>query len=124
MSRKRIDELSNIEFNGARAITRYSNIGRDLARDLSNEFEFGAEDFEAIMREVAKDQGHPLLAVFGAPDIKWRARRVAKRLRRASELQRGAAVELVKFHAQFRREFAPALTTRPKPKARFDMDDD
>lgn len=124
MSRKRIDELSNIEFKGARSITEYANQGRDLARDFCVELGFGADAFEAVMREVAKDQGHPLLAIIGGPDIKWKAKRVAKRLRRAAELQQGAAAELVRFHAQFRREFAPALRPPKKPKAKFNFEDD
>lgn len=124
LSRKRIDELSEIEFSGARAVTRYANTGRDLARDFSRELEFGADTFEAELREVARDKGHPLLAIVGAPDIKWKAKRIARRLRRAAELQKGAAAEMVRFHAQFRREFEAALRPAKKPKAKFNFEDD
>jgi hypothetical protein len=120
---KRIDGLSDIEFTGARSVAEYSRAGRDLCRDASIEFGFSADEIEGAL--VAAMKGHPLLAVVGAPDVRMRARRVAKRLRRAAELQHGAAVELVKFHSQFRREFADILNP-PKTKSgkKFDFKDD
>jgi hypothetical protein len=53
-----------------------------------------------------------------------RARRVARRLRRASELAQGAAVEAVKFNAQFRREFADILNPPKSRGKKFDFKDD
>ncbi|WP_147944526.1 hypothetical protein [Microbispora sp. CSR-4] len=66
-----------------------------------------------------------MLALLGAPDVRLRARRVVKRLRRAAELQRGAGVELVKFHAQFRKEFVEVLPpAKPVKRQKFDWTKD
>lgn len=121
--RSRIPELSNIPWSGPRAITEYARIGRDLCRDLTSEFEIGADELYAVL--IRSFKGHPLLAAFGAPDVRLRARRVVKRLQRAAELQKGAGTELVKFHAQFRREFIDVLP-QAKPEKRkqtFNWDD-
>lgn len=116
--RRKITELSTIEFTGSKAITEYSREGRDLARDLSIEFSFGADDVYGAL--VASQKGHPLLLGI---DVKWRARRVAHRLERAAELAAAAGVELVRFHTQFRREFADILNP-PKARPKFDFKDD
>lgn len=119
-TRKRIPELSAIEFSGSRAITTYSKEGRDLCREMSWEFEMGADEVYAAL--VASQKGHPLL--FNV-DVKWRARRVANRLRRASELQVASGVELVKFRIQFRTEFADVLMPPKATKAKkFDFEDE
>jgi hypothetical protein len=47
--------------------------------------------------------------------VKWRARRVVKRLHRASDLAAAAGVEVVKLRLQFRQEFADVINP-PKPK--------
>lgn len=120
MSRKRIDELSRIEFDGAKSVTRYSRTARDLLRDLTRELEFAADEFEAVMKEAARN-GHPLLM---GVDTKWRARRVAKRLRRAADCTQGAAAEVARFHAAFRREFSESLSPQPKSKRKFDFEDE
>ena len=113
--RSRIPELSNIPWGGPRAITDYAKAGRALCRDLGEEFVLGSDELYAVL--IRSFKGHPILAVFGAPDVRLRARRVVRRLKRASELQRGAGVELVKFHAQFRKEFIDVLP-QAKPSAR------
>jgi hypothetical protein len=120
MSGKRIDELSRIEFDGAKSVTRYSRTARDLLRDFTRELEFAADEFEVTMREAAK-RGHPLLVGL---DVKWRARRVAKRLRRAAEATQGAAAEAVRFHAAFRREFSDQLKPEKKKDRKFDFEDE
>lgn len=119
---KRINDLSGIEFTGARSVAQYSKAARALCRDLSREFEFSAEEIEGAL--IASMKGHPLLALVGAPDVRLRARRVARRLRRASELAQGAAVEAVKFNAQFRREFADILNPPRSTRKTFDFKDD
>lgn len=122
--RGRIPELSAIPWEGPRSITSYAKTGRDLCRDLGQEFETGADELYAVL--IRSFKGHPLLAVLGAPDVRLRARRVVKRLRRAAELEKGAGVELVKFHAQFRKEFVDVLPAA-KPEKRtsvFNWDDD
>ncbi|TYB50219.1 hypothetical protein FXF51_56685 [Nonomuraea sp. PA05] len=122
--RGRIPELSAIPWEGPRAITDYARVGRDLCRDLGQEFEIGSDELYAVL--IRSFKGHPLLSVVGAPDVRLRARRVVKRLKRAAELQKGAGVELVKFHAQFRKEFVDILP-KANPEARkstFNWDDD
>ncbi|MEU4332312.1 hypothetical protein [Nonomuraea dietziae] len=114
-SRNRIPELSAIPWQGPAAITQYAQTGRDLCRDLGEEFATGADELYAVL--IRSFRGHPVLALMGAPDVKLRARRVVKRLKRAAELERGAGVELVKFHAQFRREFVDILP-QAKPEKR------
>jgi hypothetical protein len=119
-SRGRIDELSRIEFDGAKAVTRYSKTAKELLKDFTRELEFSADEFEAVMREAARN-GHPLLMGL---DVKWRARRVSKRLRRAADCTQGAVAEVVRFHAAFRREFAEVLNPTPKKKRKFDFEDE
>jgi len=122
--RARIPELSSIPWAGPRAITEYAKVGRALARDLGEEFEVGSDELYAVL--VRSFKGHPVLSLFGAPDVRLRARRVVRRLKRAAELQRGAGVELVKFHAQFRKEFVDVLP-KAKPEKRkpeFNWEDD
>lgn len=120
--RSRIPELSNIPWQGPRAITDYAKVGRALARDLGEEFNLGADELYAVL--IRSFKGHPVLSVFGAPDVKMRARRVVKRLKRAAELQKGAGIELVKFHAQFRKEFVEVLPqAKPEKRSTFDWND-
>ncbi|MEU6997199.1 hypothetical protein [Nonomuraea sp. NPDC046570] len=114
--RSRIPELSSIPWQGPSAITRYAQVGRNLARDLGEEFALGSDELYAVL--IRSFKGHPVLSVFGAPDVRRRARRVVKRLKRAAELQRGAGVELVKFHAQFRKEFVEVLPPAKPEKRR------
>lgn len=117
-AKRKIPELSEIEFTGAASITRYSQEGRSICRDLSFEFQMAADEVYAALVHSAK--GHPLLA---GMDVKIRARRVRNRLRRAGEHSAAAAVELVAFHSQFRREFADILQPR-KPRKAFDFDEE
>ncbi|MBB6351858.1 hypothetical protein FHU36_008441 [Nonomuraea muscovyensis] len=121
--RSRIPELSAIPWEGPRAITDYARISRNLCRDLGEELNIGSDELYAVL--IRSFKGHPVLSVFGALDVRLRARRVVKRLKRAAELQRGAGVELVKFHAQFRKEFVDILPAA-KPEKRqktFNWDD-
>ncbi|WP_395110585.1 hypothetical protein [Actinomadura sp. SCN-SB] len=118
MSKKRIPELADIPFTGAKSITQYSQASRGICRDLAMEFEMAAEEVYGAL--CASQKGHP--ALFGV-DVKLRARRVRNRLRRASEHAKGAAVETVKFHSQFRKEFADILNP-PKVKPKFNFKDE
>ncbi|MEV0626023.1 hypothetical protein [Nonomuraea wenchangensis] len=122
--RSRIPELSAIPWEGPKAITQYARVGRDLCRDLGEELALGSDElYEVLIRSF---KGHPLLALVGAPDVRRRAKRVVKRLKRAAELQKGAGVELVKFHAQFRKEFVDVLP-QANPERRttsFNWEDD
>ncbi|GAA0949171.1 hypothetical protein [Nonomuraea longicatena] len=114
--RSRIPELSSIPFGGPSAITQYAQVGRHLSRDLAEEFALGADELYAVL--IRSFKGHPVLSLLGAPDVRMRARRVVKRLQRAAELQKGAGVELVKFHAQFRKEFVEVLPKANPEKRR------
>ncbi|MFG1826716.1 hypothetical protein ACGFIJ_29910 [Microbispora bryophytorum] len=121
--RARIPELSSIPWEGPVSITDYAKTGRGLCRDLGEEFNLGADELYAVL--IRSFSGHPVLAILGAPDVRLRARRVVKRLRRAAELQRGAGVELVKFHAQFRKEFVEVLPpAKPAKRQKFDWTKD
>lgn len=115
--RARIPELSAIPWEGPRAITDYARIGRNLCRDLGEEFAVGADELYAVL--VRSYQGHPVLRLFGAPDVRMRARRTINRLRRAAELEKAAGVELVKFHSQFKKEFVDVLPpAKPEKQAK------
>ena len=118
--RKRIPELEAIEFTGAKSIAAYSRSLRDLCRDIANECEFSGEEVIAVL---SRQKGHPLLAGI---DVRIRARRVAKRLFRVSQLQNGAAIESVKFNQEFKLQFADVINPKPDkaPARRFDFDDD
>jgi hypothetical protein len=114
-----IPELASIPFVGAKSITAYSKSGREICRDLSWEFEMAADEVYGAL--VASQKGHALLM---GVDVKWRARRVKNRLLRASESAASAGVELVKFHAQFRREFADVLSPAKSKRPKFDFEDE
>lgn len=118
-TKKRIPELSAIPFTASRSITEYSQTGRGLCRELSWEFEMAAEEVYGVL--VAEGKGNPLLM---GMDVKRRARRVRNRLLRASSSTADAGVELVKFHSQFRREFAEILNPPRERKPEFDWKDD
>jgi hypothetical protein len=110
--RKRIPELESI--------ADYSRALRDLSRDISSETEFAAE---ALVAVLSRQKGHPLLAGI---DVRMRARRVARRLWRTSQLFNGAAVEAVKFNTEFKLQFADVIKPKPtkQPAKRFNFDDD
>jgi hypothetical protein len=116
--RTRIPELRGIEFTGHASIKRYSSKLREVQRDLAMELDWGAEELYAVL---CAQKGHPLLAGL---DIRLRARRVCRRLNRIAELNAGAAVEAVRFYAQFRQEFQDVIAPgKPKPKKNFDFND-
>lgn len=113
----RIPELSGIQFTGHRSVAEYSKALRALCRDLSHETDFAAAEIYTVL---SRQKGHPLLM---GVDVKIRARKVAKRLRRASELAAGGAIEAVAFYREFRLQFAPVITpTKAKPKT-FNFND-
>jgi hypothetical protein len=117
--RTRIPELKGIQFTGAKSVRAYSEKLRELQRRMATELDWGAEELYAVL---CAQKGHPLLA--GA-DIRWRARRVVKRLNRIAELNHGAAVEAVRFYTQFRQEFQEILSPeRARPRREFDFTDD
>ncbi|MGH3380735.1 MAG: hypothetical protein ACRDP6_38975 [Actinoallomurus sp.] len=115
-SRKRIPELQSIEFKGSKSIADYSRTGRDLSRDLAWEYHESADEVRAVL---SAQKGHPLLIGL---DVKIRARRVAAHLKRAAEGQAGVAAALVKFNAEYKRQFVdPANASKRKPKKSWEM---
>jgi hypothetical protein len=98
---RRISELAEVEFEGSlsEAFAEYSRRAEKLALALSFELEMAESDSRAAMSRLS---GHLLL--FGV-DVKVRARRVAKRLRRARELADGIAAEASLFERNYRRYF-------------------
>lgn len=118
MSKDRIPELANIPFTGSKSITEYSQAGRKICRELTIEFDMAADEVYGAL--VASQKGNPLLL---GVDVRLRARRVKKRLQRASEHTKAAGAEMVRFHAQFRKEFADVLNP-PKAKPKFDFKED
>jgi hypothetical protein len=117
-SSTRIPELSTIEIRSTSALKKYIDESRRLARDFSVELDWGAEEITAVLTATGK--GNPWLM---GVDVKWRARRVAQRARRAAELQRGSAVELVRLWQDFVIQFAPALEKHKTPAKTFNFDD-
>lgn len=118
-TRRRIPELQAIDFTGSRSITEYSKEARGLCRELAWEFSMAADDVYAVL--VATGKGHPLLA---GVDVKWRARRVRNRLRRAADYAASAGTETVKFHHQFRADFADVIRPAKRERTRrFDFTD-
>ncbi|WP_433465812.1 hypothetical protein [Spirillospora sp. CA-128828] len=117
--KSRIPELAEIPFTGSKSITEYSQAGRRICRDLAIEFDLSAEEVYKAL--VATAKGNPLL--FGV-DVRMRARRVSKRLKRASEHEAAAGAELVAFHASFRKEFADVLNPPKPPKQTFNFKDE
>ena len=104
--RSRIPELSGIEFTGAESIREYVNALRALCRDLSCELEFAAGELNEVLKQQS---GHPLLMGI---DTRMRARRVSRRLERASMLAGAGAVEAVGLWMEFRRQFADVIRDR------------
>lgn len=118
-TRKRIPELSAIEWTGSRAVTLYAKEGRGLCRELSWEFGMAADELYGAL--VASQKGHP--ALLGV-DVRWRARRVVRRLNRAADHAAAAGVEVVKLRLQFQKEFADIINPPRKPAKTFDFKDD
>jgi hypothetical protein len=117
--RTRIPELKGIEFTGHASIRKYSIKLREIEREFSQELDWGAEELYAVL---CQQRGHPMLAGL---DVRLRARRVCRRLTRIAELHAGAAVEAVRFYAQFRSEFADVINPdKSKAKRSFDFNDE
>lgn len=118
MATRKVPELSGIEFNGHKSMVEYSKVLREILRDLAHETDFAGEEVRAVL---SSQSGHPLL--FGV-DVRLRARKVAKRLHRVSELAAGGAIEAVKFYTEFRLQFGEALNPDRRPRGReFDFND-
>lgn len=98
---RRIDQLGNVTFTGdvSANVAAYAKGVQAIARDLAVELEIGANVAEQAMRRL---NGHPRLA---GVNVRFRARLVTRRLRRAHHLALEVSAEAVRFNAQYRREF-------------------
>lgn len=98
---RRVSELAQIPFNGSlgAVFDAYARQADEISQKLAFEFEVAAGDSRAAMESL---HGHPLL--FGL-DVRVKARRVAKRLKRASELADGIGHEAYMFHSDYRKHF-------------------
>ncbi|XKK40245.1 hypothetical protein HFP72_05980 [Nocardiopsis sp. ARC36] len=115
----RMDEMAEIEFFGpvGTQVIRYARTSRRFARDLAAELESAAHDARVAMGGL---KGHP--ALLGL-DVKIRARRVSRKLKRAKELAQGISAESVKFAAEYRKQFihAPAAVRTAPRKRRVEL---
>jgi hypothetical protein len=102
--KKDIAGLDSIEFDGSESVAAYALKARDHTRALSQEFEGAGDDLYGVLCELGK--GHPLAFGF---DVKLRARRVAKRLERMSEMASWVAVEAVKLNLEYKKQFAELI---------------
>ncbi|MDH2429297.1 hypothetical protein [Sphaerisporangium sp. TRM90804] len=111
----KVPALEVIEFDGSESIATYASVSRDLAWALCMEYEGSSDELYAVLCEMG--EGHPL--AFGL-DVKWRARRVCKRLDRMAEMAAGLAVESVKLNLEYCREFAELVKPVPKRQRKWD----
>lgn len=101
MPRRNITELSDIEFRGslAEAFAHYSRELDALGQRWAFELELAAGDAEAAMASL-----HGKWWLLGL-DAKSKARRVAKRLKRASEAAHGMGEQGPKFAKAYETHF-------------------
>jgi hypothetical protein len=109
VQKKEVAGLDAIEFDGSESVAAYALRARDHTRALSQEFEGAGDDLYGILCELGK--GHPFAFGF---DVKLRARRVAKRLERMSEMASWVAVEAVKLNLEYRKQFGELVTPEKK----------
>lgn len=101
---RRIDEMAGIPFEGS-LDEKFHALGEvmfALGHLLRMELDMASAESEAAMVSL---KGHPLLALVGAPDVRIKARRVAKRLKRMEDLADGFAAEGRKFHHAYVKHF-------------------
>jgi hypothetical protein len=98
---RKISELARIEFTGplGAAFKDYSDELSALGQRWRFELDMAASDFQAAASTL---RGHPLLL---GVDVRMKARRVAKRLKRAQDLAYGLSEEGRKFHRDYVKNF-------------------
>lgn len=101
MRDRQISELARIEFTGSlgAAFNDYSAELYALARRWQFELDMAAADVQAGLEAL---HGHPLLLGL---DVRLKARRVAKALRRAQNLAHGLANEAQFLHRAYVQHF-------------------
>ncbi|KAB2347378.1 hypothetical protein [Actinomadura rudentiformis] len=97
MGTRNIDELAGIQFSGplGEAFFAYAQQLYVLGQRWSFELDMASAEVQASLEAM---YGNPLL--FGL-NAKWKARRVAKRLKRAQEMAHGIAEEGRKFYQAY-----------------------
>jgi hypothetical protein len=113
--RARIPELATIDVNSTSAFAEYTRASRKLCRDLAAEFDFAAAEIQTALIRSSKQ---PLLHGIA---VRYRARKVSRRLRRARDCAIGAGIECVAAWHTFQREFEMVVAP-PKQKARAGFD--
>lgn len=109
--------LADPEFFTNADIRNYCEQGRAAFLQLSFELAMAAEVLQAVLKEVPDADGRP----FGS---QFRARRVARHLKKAADDAKDAAANAARTYAAFQREYDPELnrTGRPRPPRRsFDF---
>jgi hypothetical protein len=102
---RKIDKIAALTFSGKKTavkVAEYAQANQSFAHDMARELDAAASAAEAAMLEL---KGHPLLLGI---DVQTRAWWVSRVLREAREICEGVSAEMVKFNAQFRREFIEA----------------
>ncbi|GAA2576740.1 hypothetical protein SMC26_30065 [Actinomadura fulvescens] len=96
-----IDELAWIEFRGSlgEAFLDYGEVLEELGRQWKFELELAAGEAEAA---IASLKGHWYLV---GVDTKWKARQIAKRLKRMQEMADGIESHGRRFHGAYRKHF-------------------
>lgn len=107
-------DLERIEFQKPSDLEQFSKTGKAVMRDLRDIFEGAAEDTKFALRSI---EGHP--ALFGL-DVRVKAWKVANRLRRAAEACNGAALETVRFWAEYQTQFGEPFEAARNRRPRFD----
>lgn len=94
--------LADIEFESASDVVRYGDTMRKLGRTMQLELHTAADELQAVL---AQSTG----SVFDRAVSRRKAKKIANRLRRAADDARNMAVEGVRLHRDFRREYAQLI---------------
>jgi hypothetical protein len=115
--RNRIDKLGDTDFRGkvGKNVATYSKESQKLAHDFAAELDDAAE---RARRQMLKLRGHPWLSPDGVA-VRVRARRVVRQFRKAKDAALAVSAEMVKFNAQYRKEFIPSDEERRRGKHRW-----
>ncbi|MFB4307022.1 hypothetical protein [Actinomadura sp. GTD37] len=110
----RIDKLGDTDFRGkvGKNVAAYSKDSQRLAHDFAAELDDAAE---RARRNMLKLRNHPMLSPGGVA-VRVRARRVTRQFRKAKEAALAVSAEMVKFNAQYRREFIETDADRKDKK--------
>ncbi|WP_052391037.1 plasmid transfer protein TraA [Streptomyces sp. NRRL B-24484] len=102
--------LADPEFFTNADIRNYCEQGRSAFLQLSFELAMAAEVLQAVLKEVPDADGRP----FGS---QFRARRVARHLKKAADDAKDAAANAARTYAAFQREYDPELSRTGRPRA-------